>query len=88
MTLWYFLAMEVGHGEKSSNSNRTVGAKSNRTPSTPWNTLRRDYFANRVFDCLDAATTQAEKGLAEMAANNEAMRRLTNWPWISAILKT
>jgi transposase len=53
-----------------------------------WNTLRRDYFANRVFDSLDAATTQAEKGLAEMAANNEAMRRLTNWPWINAILKT
>jgi transposase len=25
-----------------------------------WNTLRRDYFANRVFDSLDAATTQAE----------------------------
>ena len=25
-----------------------------------WNILRRDYFANRVFDALDAATTQAE----------------------------
>jgi putative transposase len=37
---------------------------------------------------LDAATTQAEKGLTEMAANKEAMRRLTNWPRISAILKT
>jgi len=53
-----------------------------------WNTLRRDYFANRVFDSLDAATAQAEKGLSEMAAKKEAMRRLTNWPWISAILKT
>lgn len=53
-----------------------------------WNTLRRDYFANRVFDSLDAATTQAEIGLAEMAVKKEAMRRLTNWPWISAILKT
>lgn len=53
-----------------------------------WNVLRRDYFANRVFDSLDAATTQAENGLAEIAANKEAMRRLTNWPWISAILKT
>jgi len=41
-----------------------------------------------VFDSLDAATTQAEKGLAEMATNKEAMRRLTNWPWIRAILKT
>jgi transposase len=53
-----------------------------------WNTLRRDYFANHVFDSLDAATTQAEKGLSAMAANKEVMRRLTNWPWISAILKT
>ena len=53
-----------------------------------WNTLRRDYFANRVFDSLDAATKQAERGLAEMAANNSAVRQLTNWPWISAVLKT
>ena len=27
------------------------------------NTLRRDYFANRVFDSLNAATLQAKKGL-------------------------
>ena len=53
-----------------------------------WNKLRRDYFANRVFDSLDAATKQAESGLTEMAANKSAMRQLTNWPWISAILKT
>ena len=53
-----------------------------------WNILRRNYFANRVFDTLDAATTQAEFGLAEMAANKSATQKLTNWPWISAILKT
>ena len=53
-----------------------------------WNILRRDYFANRVFDALDAATTQAEFGLTEIAANKLAIRQLTNWPWISAILKT
>jgi len=53
-----------------------------------WNVLRRDYFANRVFDSLNAATEQAELGLAEMAANKLAIRQLTNWPWISAILKT
>jgi hypothetical protein len=52
-----------------------------------WNTPRRNYFANRVFDALNAATTQAEFGLAEMAANKLATRQLTNWPWISAILK-
>ncbi len=53
-----------------------------------WNVLRRDYFANRVFDSSDAATDQAERGLSEMAANMSAIRSLTNWPWISAILKT
>lgn len=53
-----------------------------------WNLLRRDYFANRVFDSLDAATRQAELGLAEMAANKPAVRKLTNWTWISAILNT
>ena len=53
-----------------------------------WNVLRRDHFANRVFDSLDAATEQAERGLSMMAANKSAIRQLTNWPWISAILKT
>lgn len=53
-----------------------------------WNALRRDYFANRVFESLDAATEQAQQGLAEMAANKQALRQLTNWPWISVILKT
>ena len=53
-----------------------------------WNVFRRDYFANRVFDTLDAATTQAEFGLTEMATNKLATRQLTNWPWISAILNT
>ena len=51
-----------------------------------WNILRRDYFANKVFDSLDAATHQAEKGLACMASNRKALKRLTNWKWLSAIL--
>lgn len=53
-----------------------------------WNILRRDYFANRVFDSLDAATEQAERGLTNMATDKSAIRQLTNWSWISAILKT
>ena len=53
-----------------------------------WNILRRNYFANRVFDSLDAATAQAELGLTEMAANKTAVSSLTNWPWIRDILKT
>ena len=52
-----------------------------------WNVLRRDYFANRVFDSLNAATLQAENGLGRMASNKEALKSLTNWPWINAILK-
>jgi len=52
-----------------------------------WNVLRRDYFANKVFDSLNAATHQAENGLACMASNSEALKSLTNWSWISAIMK-
>jgi len=52
-----------------------------------WNVLRRDYFANRVFDSLNAATHQAENVLACMASNSEALKSLTNWSWISVILK-
>jgi len=53
-----------------------------------WNLLRRDSFANRVLDTLDAATQHAERGLTELAANPSAIRQLTSWPWSSAILKT
>jgi transposase len=52
-----------------------------------WNTLRRKDFANRVFDSLDAATVQAEQGLTKIAATKADVQQLTNWPWISAILK-
>jgi hypothetical protein len=52
-----------------------------------WNILRRNYFANRVSESLDAATAQAEFGPKEMAANKSSVRSLTNWPWINAILK-
>ena len=52
-----------------------------------WNILRKKRFANKVFDSLDAATHQAEGGLAEMASSPDTMVSLTNWPWInSAIL--
>lgn len=53
-----------------------------------WNILRRDYFANRVFDTLEAAIAQAELGLSNMAADKSANKHWANWPWISAILKT
>lgn len=50
-----------------------------------WNRLRKNYFANKVFDSLEAATSQAEHGLSEMAANTNAMMSLTNWPWIKSV---
>ena len=51
-----------------------------------WNVLRRNYFANKVFDSLNATTHQAENGLACIASNREALKSLTNWKWISVIL--
>ncbi len=50
-----------------------------------WNFLHKNYFANKIFDSLDAATEQAERGLSDMAANRRAMESLTNWPWIKSI---
>lgn len=50
-----------------------------------WNRLRKNYFANKVFDSLETATRQAEHGLSEMAANLGSMISLTNWPWIKSI---
>jgi hypothetical protein len=53
-----------------------------------WSMLRRNYFANRVFDSLNAATFQAENGLNRMSSDKKGLQSLTNWPWIDAILKT
>jgi hypothetical protein len=52
-----------------------------------WNMLRRNYFANRVFDSLNAAIVQAESGLDHMSSDKKGLKSLTNWPWINAILK-
>jgi transposase len=52
-----------------------------------WNELRRNYFVNKVFDSLNAATLQAENGLSRMSSDKKTVKNLTNWPWISDILK-
>jgi transposase len=52
-----------------------------------WNVLRRDYFANRYFDSLEAAMEQAEKGLKKMQKDKRAISSLTLWDWIIHILK-
>lgn len=49
-----------------------------------WNRLRKNYFANKVFDSLGAATGQAECGLSEMAADRAGTIILSNWPWINS----
>ncbi len=53
-----------------------------------WNVLRRNCFANRVFDSLSAAMTQAVYSLTQIASDKLSMKRLSNWPWINAILKS
>lgn len=51
-----------------------------------WNALRRNYFANRVFDSVEASTHQAETGLAQIASDRNRTQSLTNWPWIRDML--
>lgn len=50
-----------------------------------WNRLRKNYFANKVFDSLDAASSQAECGLSAMAVDRAGMMSLSNWPWINSV---
>jgi len=53
-----------------------------------WDELREKEFPNRVFESMEAVVSQLEAGLPRMAANTQALRSLTAWPWIiSLILK-
>lgn len=47
-----------------------------------WDELREKEFPNRVFDSLDGVVHQLEVGLPRLAANRDALRSLTAWPWI------
>ena len=47
-----------------------------------WDELREKEFPNRVFNHLDAVIRQLEHGLPRMAADTDAVRSLTAWPWI------
>lgn len=51
-----------------------------------WRLLRGKYYANRSFNTLSEAISQADKGLCEVASDKKAISRLTNWPCISDIL--
>lgn len=50
-----------------------------------WDELREKEFPNRVFDSMDGVQAQLEAGLPRMAANHEALRSLTAWPWIVSL---
>lgn len=53
-----------------------------------WDEIREKEFPNRVFASMDAVVSQLEAGLPRLAANTQALRSLTGWPWIiSLILK-
>ena len=53
-----------------------------------WDELREKEFPNRVFDSIEGVLAQLNSGLPRLAANTQALRSLTAWPWIiSLILK-
>jgi len=47
--------------------------------------FRKNYFACKGFDPLEAAASQAEHGLSEMAADPDDLVSLTNWPWMKSL---
>jgi hypothetical protein len=50
-----------------------------------WDELREKEFPNRVFDSLDGVVHQLQSGLPRLAADTDALRSLTAWPWIVSI---
>lgn len=51
-----------------------------------WDELREKVFPNRVFESMAEVVSQLEVGLPRLAANVEALRRLTNWPYIKRLI--
>ena len=50
-----------------------------------WDEVREKEFPNRVFNSLDAVVRQLEQGLPRLAADHQALRSLTAWPWILSL---
>lgn len=50
-----------------------------------WDELREKEFPNRVFESMKGVASQLEAGLPRMAANTQALRSLTAWPWIFSL---
>jgi hypothetical protein len=79
--------LAMGYSRKYGTYKTTAIFPGTEPSKTKLNVLRRNYFANRVFESINAATAQTEFGLTEMAVNKATVKSLTNWPWINAILK-
>jgi hypothetical protein len=47
-----------------------------------WDELREKEFPNRVFADMAGVIRQLEAGLPRLAADHDALRSLTAWPWI------
>lgn len=51
-----------------------------------WDEVREKEFPNRVFELLNAVTTQLKRGLRRLASQPDVLRSLTNWPWIDSLI--
>lgn len=51
-----------------------------------WDELREKEFPNRVFESMALVVGQLETGLPRMAADTQALRSLTAWPWIVSLI--
>jgi transposase len=47
-----------------------------------WDEIREKYFANRVFESLDAMEGQLVNALRDMEYDHDRVSSITSWPWI------
>lgn len=47
-----------------------------------WDEIREKYFANRVFESLDALEGQLVNALRDMELDHDRVSSITSWPWI------
>jgi len=51
-----------------------------------WDEIREKYFANRVFESLDALEGQLINALCDMEYDHDRVSSITSWPWILVAL--
>jgi len=58
-------------------------------PAEPlWDHLQENYFANRVFDSLDAVEETLCAALRNLIENPEKVRSMTNYSWLNTLSMT